>query len=214
MAIVTLDSFRTEPGRLADHTAAVVEAYGHLTRLGLQAAILQPVAGSDVGVISTIVNYENNAAFAAAVQAVGADEAWGEFWLRVSGEASAMPVESSIFQDVDPTWQASSDRPFGVILGIQWRAKPGRLAEFVNQVMTAVPHIERLGGSVRTMQSVVGAHPMTVMVSTTFPDIDAYGAYSDATSSDQAWQEFWAGAMADPTADIVRSGLYMNATPQ
>jgi hypothetical protein len=194
--------------------AASAEAHGHLTRLGLQAATLQAVAGSDVGVIATIVNYANNAAHAAALQTVGADEAWMEFWIRVGGDGAAIPVESTIFQDLDPGWEPDPDRPFGVIQGIQWRAKPGRLTDFVGHVMEAVPHIERLGGSVRTMQSLVGAHPMTVMVSTTFEDLAAYGAYADAVAGDQAFQDFWAGVMADPTADIVRSGLYRNVSPE
>jgi hypothetical protein len=214
MAIVTLDSFQTAPGRLADHLAAAAEAHGHLTRLGLPTANLQPIAGSEVGVISTIISYANNAAMAAATQRIFADEAWGEFWMRVSGEAAAVHVESSIFQDLDPSWQPAADRPLGVVLAVQWRAKPGRIADFVGNVMTALPHIERLGGSPRVMQSLVGAHPMTILVSTTFADLDAYGAYSDATSTDQAWQDFWAGAMADPTADIVRSVLYMNVSQQ
>ncbi len=214
MAVVTLNGFRTNPGRLADHMAGSAEAHGHLTRLGLQAATLQAVAGSDVGVIATIVNYVDNAAHVAGLQAVGGDEKWMEFWLRVSSEGAANPVESSIFQDLDPDWQPSADRPLGVIQGIQWRAKPGRLADFVAHVMEAVPHIERLGGSVRTMQCLVGAHPMTLMVSTTFADMTAYGAYADAVAGDQGFQDFWAGVMTDPTADIVRSGLYQNVSPE
>ncbi len=62
----------------------------------------------------------------------------------------------------------------------------------------------------RTTQSLLGAYPMTVLISTSFADLDAYGAYADMTAADAQWQELWGGAMADPTADIVRSGLYLN----
>jgi hypothetical protein len=213
MAVVTLNGFRTNPGRLADHMAASAEAHGHLTRMGLQAATLQSVAGSDVGVTATIINYANNAAHAAAMEAIAADEAFMEYWMRVAHEGAAVPVESSILQDVDPSWEPPADRPLGVILGIQWRAKPGRLMDFLGHVAEAVPHIERLGGAVRTMQCLVGAHPMTVMVSTSFADMAAYGAYSDSVAVDQQFQEFWAGVMSDPTADIVRSGVYQNVSP-
>jgi hypothetical protein len=214
MAVVTLHGFETVPGQLANHMAASAEAHGHLTRLGIQAATLQSVAGSDAGTIATIVNYASNAAHAAAIQTIGADEAWGEYWLRVSAQGAAVPVESSILQDMDPNWQPSADRPLGVISGIQWRAKPGRTMEFAAQVAAAIPHIERLGGAVRTMQCLMGSHPMTVMVSTTFADLGAYGAYQDAVATDAGFQEFWAGAMTDPTADVVRTGLYMNISPQ
>lgn len=210
MAVVSLNGFRSEPGRLADHMAASAEAHEHLTRMGMQAATLQALSGSDVGVIATIVNYENNAAHAAGVQKIMADDKWQEFWLRVSGEGSAVPVESSIFQDLDPGWTPDPDRPLGVILAVQWRAKPGRMADFVGNVTEAVPHIERMGGRVRVMQSLIGAHPMTTLVSTTFADLDGYGAYADATATDEQWQAFWGKVMENPSADVIRSGLYLN----
>ncbi|NNE72790.1 MAG: hypothetical protein HKN26_03930 [Acidimicrobiales bacterium] len=193
--------------------AASAEAHGHLTRLGLQAATLQAIAGSDVGVIATIINYADNAAHAAGMQTVMGDEEWAAYWLRVSSEGAADPVESSIMQDVDPAWAPPDDRPLGVIQAVQWQAKPGRFADFIANVMEATPHIERLGGAVRTMQSLVGAHPMTVLVSTSFSDLDSYGAYADAVGVDSGFQDFWAGVMTDPTGDIVRSGLYLNVSP-
>ena len=210
MAVSSIHGFKTAPGRLADHLATTAEGLEHLHRMGLQAVMLQPMAGTDVGTLSTVVTYESMAAYATAMQTVTADEGWQEFWARAAGEGAAEPVEVSILNDLDPTWQPSPDRPLGVILGIQWRAKPGRAADFIGQVMTAVPHIERMGGTVRVMQSILGPHPMTTMVATTFADLDAFGAYSDTANGDEQWQAFWADAMTDPTADIVRSGLYLN----
>lgn len=213
MGVVTLNGFRTEPGRLSDHLAATMEAHGHLTRLGLRAAVLQAIAGGDAGVVATIVNHESNAAHAAAVAKVQADPEWAEFWVKAGDGGSATQVESTILADVDPNYQPSPDRPFGVVVALQWRAKPGRTMDFMGNVIEALPHIERLGGSPRVMQSLVGSHPMTTMVSTAFTDLDAYGAYSDAVAHDTAFQEFWAGVMTDPTADVVRSGLYLNVSP-
>ena len=60
------------------------------------------------------------------------------------------------------------------------------------------------------MQSLIDLQPLTMLVTTAFDDIDAYGAYADKTASDEQWQTFWAGAMADPTADLIRSGLFVN----
>ena len=116
----------------------------------------------------------------------------------------------SLLQDVDPNYQPNPDRPLAVIMATQWRAYPGRLMDFMGHVMESLAHVERLGGSPRVMQSVIGAHPMTTMVSVSFPDLDSYGAYGDALTGDQAWQDFWAGVMADPTAELIRSGLYAN----
>lgn len=208
MSVVAVSSFRTEPGRLADHMAAASEALVHLRRLGLAAMNLQPVAGSDVGAIATVVNYADNAAHATAVQKVQNDSEWQEFWLRVSAGGSATQIESSIYSDVDPDFQPAQNRPLGAMTAVQWRAVDGRLADFMGKVMEALPHIERMGGTPRVLQSLVGAHPMTTTVTVTFEDLDAYGTYSDTLARDQQWQDFWAGALSDPTAHIVRSGVY------
>lgn len=210
MAVVSLNGFRTEPGRLADHLTAAAEALQHLRRLGVQAVNLQPIAGSDVGTIATSINYASNADYAAASQRIMADATWQEFWGRVSANGSATQVESSLFTDVDASFQPSPDRPLGVILATQWRPRPGRIVDFMGNVIASMPHIARMGGLARAMQSLIGAHPMTVLVTTSFADLDAYGAYADATASDAQWQSFWAGVMADPTADLIRSGVYVN----
>lgn len=210
MAVVSLSGFRTEPGRTADHMAASMEALGHLRRLGLEAILLQPIAGGDIGTLALVVNYADNAAYAAALQQIAADEQWQEFLARAMAGASAVQVESSLMNDLDANFQPSADRPLGVLLATQWRAKDGRLADFMGKVAESVPHIERMGGAARTMQSIVGRYPMTTMISTAFADLDAYGAYSDQTASDAEWQAFWAGALNDPTADLIRTGVWLN----
>ena len=212
MGVVTLSGFRTEPGRLGDHLAAAGEAVEHLRRLGLQAFNLQTIAGGDVGTIATVVNYENNRAHVEGLQTILADEGWQEFWGRAAAGGSATQVESSVFSDVDPSFQPPADRPLGVILATQWRPRPGRLADFMANVATSIPHIERMGGNPRQMQCLLGSHPMTVLITTTFADLDGYGQYSDTLANDEQWQAFWAGAMADPTADLVRTGLYVNTS--
>ncbi len=210
MAVLSLTGFKTEPGRLADHLAASEEAIGHLRRMGLAAMAVQAVAGTDVGTIATSINYESNAAYATGMQKIIADEAWAEFWARAAAGAAAVQVESSLYSDVDPSFQPAADRPLGAILATQWRARPGRMDDFVANVIESIPHIERMGGVARPMQSLIGSHPLTMLVTTAFPDLDGYGAYADKTAVDEQWQTFWSGVMSDPSADIVRAGLYVN----
>lgn len=212
MAVVSLSGFRTEPGKLAAHLAASAEALEHLRRLGMRAISLQPIAGSDVGTIATAINYVNNVDHVTSMQKLLGDTAWQEFWTRVSAEAPAVQVESSLFADLAASFQPDPNRPLGVIFVTQWSARPGRLVDFMSNVMTASPHIQRMGGLPRAMQCLVGVHPMTTIVATTFVDLDAYGAYADKAAADEQWQTFWAGAMADPTADLIRSTLYVNAS--
>jgi hypothetical protein len=176
----------------------------------LRAVTLQTLVGSDVGVISTAINFANYADFAAGVGAIGADAEWQAFWARAAQAGSAVQVESSLFADIDSGFQPSPDRPMGVIMATQWQARSGRLMDFMGNVMTSIPHVERLGGTTRVLQSLLGAHPMTTLVTTSFADMDAYGAYSDKVTADQEFQQFWAGVMTDPTADLVRTSLMMN----
>jgi hypothetical protein len=172
--------------------------------------LLQPIAGGDIGTTAMVLNHADNAAYVTALQTIGADEGWQEFWARATAAGAAQQVESTLMNDLDPNFQASADRPLGVLLAFQWRAKDGLLADFIGKVGEAVPLIERMGGAVRTMQCLIGRYPLSVTISTTFADLDAYGAYSDRTASDAEWQAFWAGALSEPTADLIRSGLYLN----
>ncbi len=210
MGVVSTTIYRTEPGGFETHMALALEAQGHLRRLGLRAVTLQPMAGGDVGTIATVVNHESHAAYAAAIQSVMGDQQWQEFMTRASGSGSASQMETAIFEDLDPEFQPPEDRPMGALLAVQWRVYPGRMADFQSNVMEAVSHVQRLGGAPRVMQSFLGAHPITIMFSTTFADMDAYGDYGDRTARDGEWQAFWEKVMTNPSAEAVRSGLYLN----
>lgn len=209
MAVVSLAGFRSEPGRNEEHRALHMEATERLHGMGIAAVPLQPMAGGDIGTLAMSVNHGTNADWVANSKKMQGDTGWQEFYGRAMGSGAATQVESSLFTDVDPDFQAA-DRKLGVILATQWQARPGRLMDFMAKVTESFAHVERMGGRPRAMQSVVGAHPMTTLVSTAFDDLDAYGAYADALAADAAWQEFWMGALSDPTADMIRSGIYAN----
>ena len=98
MAVVSLSGFATEPGRLADHMAASVEALGHLRRLGQQAMLLQPISGGHIGTASIVINYADNAAYAA---------------------GAARQVESTLMNELDPGFEPAANRPLGALLAVQ-----------------------------------------------------------------------------------------------
>ncbi|HMK10389.1 MAG TPA: hypothetical protein VK461_02275 [Acidimicrobiales bacterium] len=210
MALVSLFRLRPEPGRLADHLAESAELVEHVRRLGYQAANWQALVGGDVGTTVTTITAVNSTDFAAGMQKSMADDKFQEFMARASTSGSATVVETSQFNDVDPNFQPNPDRPTGFIQATQWRPSPGHMADFMSNVTTAVGHISRLGGAPRVMASIFGAHPLTVLVSVGLTDFDAYGAYADAVAGDEQFQTFWAGALANPSAELIRSGLYLN----
>lgn len=210
MGVISLAAFKTAPGRLEDHLALTVGATERLRGLGLAAIALQPIAGTDVGALAVAVNYASNADYTAALQKVQADAGWQQFYADAMKSKAAEQVESSLFADLDAGFQPDPGRPLGAVLTTQWRAKPGRLEEFLGRVHAAAPIIERMGGTTRVLQSIVGAHPMTIMIPNGFADLDAYGAYADTAAADAEWQQLWGEFMADPSADLVRSGIYVN----
>ena len=131
----------------------------------MAAVPLQAMAGTEIGVVAMTVNFASNADYVTASQRLQSDATWQEFYGRAMASKSAVQVESSIFVDVDPSFQPDPERPLGAVLATQWRVKPGRMDDFVGNVMTSGTHIERMGGRMRAMQSMIGAHPMTMMVS-------------------------------------------------
>jgi hypothetical protein len=209
MPVVSITAYRSEAGHTEQHMGLHLEAAQLLQAKGMAAAPLQAVAGGDAGTLTMTINHGSNAEWAANSKKLRNDPDWQAFYSRAMGSGAAVLVESSLFADVDPDFQATG-RKLGVVLATQWRALPGRLMDFMAKAHESLAHIERLGGRPRVANSVVGTHPMTTLVSTAFDDLDAYGAYADAIAADAQWQEFWMGALSDPTAEMVRSGVYVN----
>jgi len=212
MGVISLTRYESQPGHAGKHLEIHLEALERLRGMGLQAVALQPLAGGDVGSLGMSINFASYADYATSMQKIQGDSGWQEFFAAASASGAAQQVESSLMNDLDPAFQPAGDRPLGVVLATQWRAIHGKMEAFVGKVLESMPISERMGGRSRPMQSIVGAYPMSMMVATTFADMDAYGAYSDAANSDAEWQAFWAGAMSDPTADLLRTGLYVNMT--
>jgi len=190
--------------------AATTEAVGHRRRMGLQSVALQPIAGTDIGQIIVATLHADNATHMASLQTMQSDAEWQDFFSRVTLDPVAELVESSILSDPDPTYQPNADRPLGVVQTTQWRSFPGRAMEFAAHVETGAGHIARLGGHPRVLQTTIGLHPLSTLISVSFADLDAYGEYADKSAADEQFAGFMTEIIANPTADLIRSGLYIN----
>jgi hypothetical protein len=89
-----------------------------------------------------------------------------------------------------------------------WSPNAGKLDVFIGQVATAKGIHERLGADVAILQTQTGGIPMTVVYVMSFESGAAYGAFIDALGDDDEWQQFWATASADPSAELAQSALY------
>jgi hypothetical protein len=210
MGVIALTRFESQPGHAGKHLELHLEALQRLRGLGMRAVAMQPLAGGDIGSLVMSINYADNADYASSMQKVQADEGWQSFYSGAMASGAAVQVESSLFSDLDPTFQPAADRPMGVLLATQWRSRPGRMEDFVGKVIESDAHVRRLGGVPRPLQSVIGEHPMSMLVPIAFADMDAYGAYADKLATDAEWQAFWGDTMKDPSADMLRSGIYLN----
>jgi NIPSNAP len=88
-----------------------------------------------------------------------------------------------------------------------WRPRDGKLAEFMANVSQAKKIHERLGGSVRIWQTMFGAEMMTLGYVIEFKDMAAFAAFNAKLDGDSEWQEFWIGALAQPSADFLANSL-------
>lgn len=94
-----------------------------------------------------------------------------------------------------------------VISVAQWRPKDGRAHEFVANVATAKKIHERLGAQVRVWQTTFGGRPTTVSYVIQHAGFEDFGKFTQKLSQDPEWQQFWADAVRDPTAELVESSV-------
>jgi hypothetical protein len=88
-----------------------------------------------------------------------------------------------------------------------WRPRAGKVQEFVASAATAKKIHERLGAKVRMWSSNFGGQPMTMGYVMEHRSWAAFGEFAEKMEKDNEWQVFWAGAAANPTADLVQNSV-------
>ena len=209
MAVVSVHTFRTRPGRLAEHVALTIEGCELLVQKGLQVGALQPIAGGEQGTIIIASSHDDFRDYAAEETRVNADPEFQAFLARAMASDAAEPVDVALLADTDPTYVVPTDAPLGALSTYIWRPRPGKALAFVEHVATAVGHCSRVGARTRVMQSVIGGEPASILFSLGFEDLAHFGEFNDKLAVDEQWQAFWAGVMADPSGELLRSGLYV-----
>lgn len=93
--VLAAASFKTRPGRLADHIASQDTARGHLERLGGQVRSVRTV-GRSPGAFTTLMGFEDFAHYGEFASKLAVDEQWATFWLEMSSDPPAEEVESRL----------------------------------------------------------------------------------------------------------------------
>lgn len=99
--VLYLTSFRTVPGRLADHLTAQGTARKHLERLGGRVRTVQAIgrAPSTIGTMIGFDGFEHYGEFGAKF---AVDEQWATFWMGLSADPPAEQVETAVAALLEP----------------------------------------------------------------------------------------------------------------
>lgn len=81
----------------------------------------------------------------------------------------------------------------------------------MGSVATAKKIHERLGGKVRVRANQFGGAPSSFVYTIEVASWAAFGALGASMERDAEWQNFWAGAGADPSAELVSSAVIVEA---
>jgi hypothetical protein len=92
-----------------------------------------------------------------------------------------------------------------------WRPREGHLQEFMANVATAKKIQERLGAKVRVWQSLFGGQSMSVGYVIEHSGWEAFGKFGAKLEADPEWQNFWAKAIANPTAELLQNSVLTEA---
>jgi hypothetical protein len=93
-------TFKTRPGRLADHLAAAATARGHLERLGGRVRTVQAFGRAD-STITTLIGFEDFTHYGEFGEKLAVDEGWAGFWIGMAADPPAEQVDSTIVSRLD-----------------------------------------------------------------------------------------------------------------
>jgi hypothetical protein len=92
-----------------------------------------------------------------------------------------------------------------------WRARDGKVQQFLANVATAKKIHERLGGKVRVWQSAIGGQPMALGYVIEHTSWVEFGKFGEKMEKDPEWQKFWTEAIAHPTAELLQNSVIVEA---
>ncbi|MFP5256511.1 MAG: hypothetical protein ACLGI8_11770 [Acidimicrobiia bacterium] len=93
--VIYLNEYRTAPGRLADHLTAQAAARAHLERLGARVRSMRSI-GRGASCITTLLGFDDFAAYGEFGAKFGVDEQWAGFWMELAADPPAEEVSSAV----------------------------------------------------------------------------------------------------------------------
>lgn len=205
MAVFSVHSWRPLPGRAADLIASMTTAKAIFEAHGGIVTLWQPIAGGEAGSVTFVVAYEDSTQYGRTMQAVTTSAEWQSFWAGAMADPSGTNLENYMMNDLDASEPLPSEFS-RVLVAATFRTMPGRLNDHLASQATARTHLERLGGRVRTVQT-VGRSAGTITTLIGFEDFLHYGDFGAKFAVDEQWATYWLDLAADPPAEQVESAV-------
>lgn len=213
--VIQAVTVQVAPGKLERYRQEAKKLMAVLARVGSSGKMRMwqaTAAGPDTGAVLVVIEYPNEAAWAAESPKVQGDAEWQKI---LAGLDELRTLEaSSIWRDVSQTPGQASGPGSGVLLVTGVQVKSGKLDTYRQRLASGQAITQRLGlkGRMRAWHAVL-AGPATgsVAVGVEYPDLATYVAEQAKLAGDPEWQKLVSGL--DEIRTLGGRWLYQEITP-
>jgi hypothetical protein len=204
-----VSGFEPVLGKVAEAVGLMKEAQEIITGLGGKVQVASLVRGGVQGSLSIIVEYEDTAAYGAALDQINADEGMQQFMARAQASAVAVPVRTVDYVEL-PGLETSYDdiASCGVIMASLFQIREGRQQESYERIQRWKTLTEKQGAKCRALQAVVSDPAFLTATVSYYDNFTEWGKIGQALSADSEWQAFLAEINGEnASADFLRTSL-------
>jgi len=209
MAVRSVSVFEPVLGKVAEAVALMKEAQEIITGLGGKVQVASLVRGGVQGSLSVVAEYDDTAAYGAALDQINADEGMQQFMARAQASAVAVPVRSVDYVEL-PGLEASYDdiASSGVLMASLFQIREGRQQESYERIQRWKTPTEKHGAKCRALQAVAGDPAFLTATVSYYDNVPAWGKIGQALNGDPEWQAFVAEINGEnASADFLRTSL-------
>lgn len=209
MASVSVSQFQPALGKVAEAVGLLKEAQEIVTGLGGKVQVASLVRGGIPGTLSIVVEYDDAAAYGAALDALNADEGMQQFMARAQASGFATPVRSVDYAEL-PGLEANYDdiASCSVLMASLFIIREGRFEESLERIQRWKTLTEKHGAKCRAMQSIASDPAFVTATVGYYENFTEWGKIGQALGADPEWQAFGAELRGEnASADFLRTSL-------
>jgi hypothetical protein len=204
-----VSGFEPVLGKVAEAVGLMKEAQEIVTGLGGKVQVASLVRGGVQGSLSIIAEYDDAAAYGAAIDRLNADEGMQQFMARAQAAQAAIPVRSVDYFEL-PGLEADYDdiASCGVIMANLFVIRDGRQQESYERIQRWKAIAEKHGAKCRALQA-MASDPANITATIGYYDnFTEWGKIGQALGADPDWQAFGAEIRGEnSSADFLRTSL-------